>query len=92
MRRTIIIACIWWLGACGAREVLVFGMTRDEVAQVVETPLIYVSGRRGSERYLVQQPSAVPGIHPVDERITLQFRQGRLTGWKREWLMRPTWW
>jgi hypothetical protein len=70
---------------------LVFGMSREVVEQVVQAPLIYLSGPRGSERYLIQRPASVPGIYPVDTRIVLQFRRGRLTGWRRDWQMRPYW-
>lgn len=70
---------------------LVFGMTREQVERVVEAPLIYLSGPRDSERYLVERPSTVPGLYPVDTRIVLQFRRGRLTGWRRDWQMRPYW-
>ena len=70
---------------------LVFGMSREDVEQVVQAPLIYLSGPRGSERYLIQRPASVPGIYPVDTRIVLQFRRGRLTGWRRDWQMRPYW-
>ena len=98
MRRHIIIACLWWLAACGAQassqsynDPFAFGMTRDEVASVVAAPLIYLSGRRGSERYLVERLSTVPGFYPVDARVVLQFRRGRLTGWRRDWQMRPYW-
>ena len=70
---------------------LVFGMTREHVEQVVQAPLIYLSGPRGSERYLVERPASVPGLYPVDTRIVLQFRRGRLTGWRRDWQMRPHW-
>ncbi len=44
---------------------------------MVEAPLIYLSGPRDSERYLVERPSTVPGFYPVDTRIVLQFRRGR---------------
>ena len=64
-------------------------MTRDDVARLVEAPLIYLSGSRGSERYMVERMSTVPGWYPVDTRIILQFRRGRLTGWRRDWQMRP---
>jgi hypothetical protein len=70
---------------------LAFGMTREEVARAVAAPLIYLSGRRGSERYLVERMATVPGIYPVDTHIVLQFRRGRLTGWRRDWEMRPRW-
>ena len=70
---------------------LVFGMTKDQVARVVDAPLIYLSGARGSERFLVERPATVPGFYPVDTSIVLQFRRGRLTGWRRDWQMRPYW-
>jgi hypothetical protein len=70
---------------------LVFGMTREQVERVVEAPLIYLSGARGSERFLVDRPASVPGFYPVDTSIVLQFRRGRLTGWRRDWQMRPYW-
>lgn len=77
--------------AAGYNDPLVLGMTPEQVEHLVQTPLIYLSGPRGSERYLVQRLSTVPGIYPVDARIVLQFRRGRLTGWRRDWQMRPFW-
>ena len=68
---------------------LLFGMTPEEVARVVDSPLIYLSGSRGSERYMVLRLATVPGWYPVDTRIILQFRRGHLTGWRRDWQMRP---
>ncbi len=92
MRRTFIAVCIWWLAACATPGVdndpLAFGMTKAEVAAVVAAPLIPLGAR---ERYMVERPSTVPGIYPVDARIVLQFRKGRLTGWRRTWQMRPYW-
>jgi len=69
----------------------VFGMTKHQVARIVAAPLIYLSGPRDSERYLVERPATVPGFYPVDARIVLQFRRGKLTGWRRDWQMRPYW-
>jgi hypothetical protein len=106
MRRVLLITSVWtsvWLlGAFGAQagparypqtnnDPLTFGLTKDEVARLVEAPLIYLSGARGSERYLVQRLASVPGFYPVDTRIVLQFRRNRLTGWRRDWQMRPYW-
>ena len=102
MARLIAIACGLWLGACAAHagqtgyprtynDPLVFGMTRDQVARVVDAPLIYLSGPRGSERYLVERRATVPGFYPVDTHVVLQFRRNRLTGWRRDWQMRPYW-
>lgn len=69
---------------------LLFGMTRDEVQRVFKAPLIYLSGPRGSERYMVERLASVPGWYPVDTRVIVQFRRGRLTGWRRDWQMRPS--
>ena len=99
MRRIIIIAIAWLIGATAAQagyrdaynDPLVFGMTRAQVEQVVQAPLIYLSGARGSERFLVDRLATVPGFYPVDTRIVLQFRGGKLTGWRRDWQMRPYW-
>jgi hypothetical protein len=99
LHRMAFAGCFVWLGLASAQagyvgtynDPLVFGMTRDDVARVVEAPLIYLSGPRGSERYLVERRATVPGFYPVDTRIVLQFRRGRLTGWRRDWQMRPYW-
>ena len=102
MRRLLAIALMSWLGACAAQagqakypqtynDPLVFGMTKEDVARLIDAPLIYLSGARGSERYLVERMSTVPGFYPVDARLVLQFRRGHLTGWRRDWQMRPYW-
>jgi len=95
MRRRIVIACIWWFAGCAAtgtyNDPLVFGMTQQEVEQVIGVPLVYLSGPPGSERFLAQRPSTVPGIYEVDTRLVLQFRRGHLTGWRRDWQLRPSW-
>lgn len=96
MWRFIVIACIVLMSACAAHagsrnDPLVFGMTRDEVESVLQAPLIYLKGPPGSERYLVEGRSTVPGLYPVDTHIVLQFRRGHLTGWRRDWQMRPFW-
>jgi hypothetical protein len=96
MRRSIVTACIA-LALCAPaaaqsyNDPLAFGMTPQQVEQTVNAPLIYLSGHRGSERYMIQRMSTVPGFYPVDARIILQFRRGRLTGWRRDWQMRLYW-
>jgi hypothetical protein len=99
MRHSVIAICLWLAGAAAAQagylaaynDTLVFGMTRAQVEAVVQAPLVYLSGARGSERFLVDRGATVPGFYPVDTRIVLQFRGGRLTGWRRDWQMRPYW-
>jgi hypothetical protein len=103
MRRSLAIASVFWLAACaqasaGAwftkpvdNDPFEFGMTKHEVERVADAPLIYLSGRRGSERYLIERNATVPGLYPVGAHIVLQFRGGRLAGWRRDWQMRPYW-
>jgi hypothetical protein len=96
MRRLAAFALMCWFGACTAWEPqtlpLTFGMNPQEVEAALGTPLSLVAGRRGSAVYLVVQPTRTPGIYPVDERITLQFRNNRLTGWKFGWERQSTFW
>ena len=95
MRRVMVWSVLCWFGACTAWEPLTFpltfGMSKDEVEMALGTPLTYVGGRHGSEVYLAVQSARVPGIYPVDERITLQFRKYKLTGWKFDWDRRRSW-
>jgi len=88
--RIALLILVGALAACVARpytfERLVFGMTQDEASAALGVPLIYVSGRAGSEIYAADQAARIPGaFYPSEERLFLQFRQGRLTGWKGEW-------
>ena len=96
MRRIVTLLCVWWLALGCARtpsELVYFGMTTDEAMAVFGTGLIYVAQRRDAEIYLVQAPAPIPGVYPphVEERLYLQFRKGRLTGWKNEWEARKFW-
>ena len=96
MRRIAALAVMCWFGVCTAWEPLTlpltFGMSPAEVETALGTPLIFIAGRRGSDVYLAVQPARTPGIYPIDERITLQFRNRRLTGWKFGWERQPTFW
>jgi hypothetical protein len=64
---------------------LAFGMTPQEVSRVLGVPLVYHSGNAGSEIYLAYGSGGVPGFYPVASALALQFRRGRLTGWKKDW-------
>src|SRR5581483_2217400 len=95
MRRVAAIVCVCWVAWCGATRSnvlpLAFGMTPDEVSQALGVPLTYLSGRRGSEVYLAVSRAGIPGFYPVDTGLALQFRRGRLTGWKQDWNLRRPW-
>jgi hypothetical protein len=64
---------------------LSFGMDAQEVALVLGTTLNYVRGRPGNELYLAL-PN-VKGSALADRRdgLYLQFRRGKLEGWKGDW-------
>jgi hypothetical protein len=64
---------------------LVFGMPADAAAQALGVPLIYVKGRPGDEIYLAYRDIGGSGLFPRKDRLFLQFRKGRLTGWKGDW-------
>ena len=64
---------------------LSFGMDAQEVAVALGTTLNYVRGRPGDELYLAL-PN-VKGSALADRRdgLYLQFRRGKLEGWKGDW-------
>jgi len=71
---------------------LVFGMTPDEASRALEAPLVLIAvqGRRGRAGaiYFADRDARVPG-YATGEHVFLQFREGRLTGWKMDWAVRP---
>jgi hypothetical protein len=93
--RFIATLCVCWLAYCGAPRSnvlpLAFGMTVGEASAALGEPLLYHSGRRGSEIYVAGAPAGIPGFYPTDFGIALQFRNGRLTGWKKDWQLRHPW-
>jgi hypothetical protein len=95
MRRAIASLCVCWAAWCGAvgsnTAPLAFGMTPPEASAALGMPLTYHSGRGGSKIYIANGLEGVPGYYPVDTAIALQFRRGRLTGWKYDWRLRRPW-
>lgn len=84
-----------WLAACSSPSTtapntapLELGMTPDAAAVALGTSLEPVAGRPGSEVFFAKLPAGTPG-YPVDGLLYLQFRNGRLTGWKRDWHIGP---
>jgi len=71
---------------------LAFGMNVDETSRALGQPLQYVSGRPGNEIYLTFRNLGGSGLISHHDRLFLQFRGGRLTGWKedygRNWMWR----
>src|SRR5260370_26421580 len=64
---------------------LAFGMGAEEAARALGTPLNYVRGRPGDEVFLTFRNVGGSGLFPHKDRLYLQFRKGRLAGWKADW-------
>jgi hypothetical protein len=64
---------------------LAFGMNAQEAAAALGTPLNYVRGRPGEEIFLAFRNIGGSGLFTKKDRLFLQFRKGRLAGWKGDW-------
>src|SRR5258705_11702715 len=94
-RRVIASFCVCWLAYCGATRSnvlpLAFGMTPVEASLALGEPLVYHSGRRGSEVYVAGGPAGIPGFYPTDAGVALQFPNRPPTRWEKEWELPPPW-
>jgi hypothetical protein len=64
---------------------LAFGMDVEDVSRALQQPLSYISGPPGDEIYLAIRNIGGAGLFNRHDRLYLQFRSGRLTGWKGDW-------
>jgi hypothetical protein len=64
---------------------LAFGMDADQAAQVLGTTLIYVKGRPGNEMFLAVPNVKGSALSDRRDGLYLQFRRGKLKGWKGDW-------
>jgi hypothetical protein len=64
---------------------LAFGMDAEQTAQALGQPLQYVRGRPGNEMYLALRNLGGSRLVPYRHRLFLQFRHGRLAGWKEDY-------
>ena len=64
---------------------LEFGMGVTEVSAALRQPLQYVSGPPGGEIYLALRNQGGSGLINHHDRLFLQFRNGRLAGWKEDY-------
>ena len=88
-----VLFCIGWTGVCGGAHLpntlpLALGMSPQDAATALGTPIVRVTTRSGSDVYTTDRDAGVPG-YPVGERLFLQFRDGALTGWKYDWRVLP---
>ena len=70
---------------------LVFGMSVDDATAALGQPLSYVSGRPGNEIFLVIRSVSGNFWSFRNDPLFLQFRGGRLTGWKADWSRNWMW-
>ncbi len=64
---------------------LVFGMDAEDTSRALGVPLNYISGRPGNETFLAFRNLGGSGLFFHKDRLYLQFRKGRLAGWKGDW-------
>jgi len=64
---------------------LAYGMSVNETAFALGVPLNYVRGLPGDEIFLAFRGYGGSGLFPNRNRLYLQFRKGRLAGWKGDW-------
>lgn len=68
-----------------ANTPLSFGMSADEAAQVLGVTLVYVRGRPGNEMFLALPNVKGSALSDRRDGLYLQFRRGKLSGWKGDW-------
>ena len=74
-----------FIAAVSNNTPLAIGMNVADTAQALGTALNYLSGRPGDEIFLAFRNNAGSGLFVNKDRLYLQFRSGRLAGWKGDW-------
>jgi hypothetical protein len=64
---------------------LAFGMGVEDSTRALGVPLNYIRGRPGEEIFLAFRNVGGSGLFFHKDRLYLQFRKGRLAGWKGDW-------
>jgi hypothetical protein len=64
---------------------LTFGMNPQEASLALGARLIYVRGRPGNEMFLALPNVKGSALSDRRDGLYLQFRHGRLDGWKGDW-------
>jgi hypothetical protein len=62
-----------------------FGMNVDQASQALGVPLSYVRGRSGNELFVALPNVKGSALATRSDGLYLQFRRGKLTGWKGDW-------
>ena len=95
----LMLANMLWMPAAGAAQPrsafgapLNFGMNVDEASAALGVPLSYVRGRPGNELLLALPNVKGSAMTIRSDGLYLQFRRGKLTGWKGDWgTAKPLW-
>jgi hypothetical protein len=100
MTRTMFAATIWMAATAGLiatigpspasaqaanNTPLAFGMNVDEASTALGTNLVYVRGRPGNEMFLALPNVKGSALSDRRDGLYLQFRRGKLEGWKGDW-------
>jgi hypothetical protein len=64
---------------------LTFGLTPEQVSVALGVPLQYVGGPPGEEMLLALPNVKGATLSKRSDGLYLQFRHGRLSGWKGDW-------
>jgi hypothetical protein len=64
---------------------LMFGMTPEQASGALGVPLQYVAGPPGNEMLLALPNVKGTTLAKRSDGLYLQFRHGRLSGWKGDW-------
>ena len=69
----------------GINTPLTFGMNKQEASLALGAALIHVRGRPGNETFLALPNVKGSALSDRRDGLYLQFRRGRLDGWKGDW-------
>ena len=64
---------------------LSYGMNAEQASQALGVALTYVRGRPGDELFVALPNVKGSALSSRSDGLYLQFRKGRLSGWKGDW-------
>jgi hypothetical protein len=64
---------------------LSFGMSAEQASQSLGVPLSFVRGKTGNELLIALPNVKGAALSSRSDGLYLQFRDGKLTGWKGDW-------
>jgi hypothetical protein len=82
------LACIGYAPALAQQAdhtPLNFGMNANQASQALGVPLNYIRGRSGNELFVALPNVKGSALASRSDGLYLQFRRGKLAGWKGDW-------